>query len=156
MINKRFSIGAENLLLDAFERGVTGMSEVRSAVLMLIAGILLGGPSRGSETASFPSDPILSQTVRSEKSPIILRHSPLPAQGDAFGIHALEDADQECARRDLSEGQRGKRLRPRHLACSTPGFSNVRTRISPGRHSATAALLIGSIFTVVGSLHLRG
>ncbi len=55
------------------------MSEVRSAVLMLIAGILLGGPSRGSETASFPSDPILSQTVRSEKSSIILRHSPLPA-----------------------------------------------------------------------------
>jgi hypothetical protein len=56
------------------------MTEIRSAILMLIAGILLGGPSRGSETASFQSDPILSQSVHSEKSPVILRHSPLPAR----------------------------------------------------------------------------
>jgi hypothetical protein len=56
------------------------MNHVRSAVLMLIAGILLGAPSRGSETASFRSDLILSRTVRREKSPVISRHSPLPAR----------------------------------------------------------------------------
>ena len=56
------------------------MSAIRSAILMLIAGILLGAPARGSETASFRSDPILSQTVRPETSPIILRYSPLPAR----------------------------------------------------------------------------
>jgi len=56
------------------------MNQVRSAILMLIAGFLLGAPSRGSETASVRSDPILSRTVQSEKSAVVSGHSPLPAR----------------------------------------------------------------------------
>jgi hypothetical protein len=79
MIKKRFSIGAKNPLLDAFESGANGMNHARSALLMLIAGILLGAPSRGSETARFRADRIASRWVDNQKSSTISPHSSVAA-----------------------------------------------------------------------------
>jgi hypothetical protein len=100
------------------------MNPVRPAVLMLIAGVVLGAPSRGSETASFRADQILSRTVRSEKSSVILRHAPLPARRATLSAFTpwktrIKSVLAETYQRVIDETDFGPAIPPGQILAST-------------------------------------
>ena len=123
------------------------MTCCRSAMLMLIACILLGAPSRGSQTATLSADPILSRGRRPRRSASSISGplSARPSRGATLSqFTPVEDPDQERSRRDLPEDHRRARLRPRHLARSALRFGDGRTGVLPLSRTATSALLIRS------------
>jgi hypothetical protein len=99
------------------------MNQVRSAVLMLVAAILLGAPSRGSETANFRAEPFLSRSVYREKSPVISRQAPLPARRATLSAFTpwksrIKSVLAETYERVIDESDFGPAIPPGQLLAS--------------------------------------
>jgi hypothetical protein len=95
----------------------------RSAMLMLIACILLGVPSRGSEIALFPADPVPSLMAGRPESSTLSPHSPLPARRATLSHFTpwktrIKIVLAETYQRIIEEGDLGPAILPGRLIAS--------------------------------------
>jgi hypothetical protein len=95
----------------------------RSATLMLVASALLGGTSRGSETANLPTERAAYLTAGHLESSTILPHFRLPTRGSTLSHFTpwktrIKSVLGESYERIVDEGSLGLAILPQRLVTS--------------------------------------